>query len=81
MYDHEHEKLFARDSARGNTINNGEYMARSTMMAILGCWVDYTGEAITWEEAMKSTQLLVLIKYPSMAFRLSLPGKDGDTPL
>lgn len=57
MYDVEHQELF--DSIRsGKPINNGLYMVRSTMLAILGRMVSYTGQKITWEEAMKSTEVL-----------------------
>ena len=45
MYDVEHEGLFAAIRS-GKTINNGDYMARSTMLAILGRMVDYTGQPI-----------------------------------
>ena len=38
----------------GKPINNGTYMARSTMLAVLGQMVCYSGQQITWEEAMKS---------------------------
>ncbi len=57
MYDVEHQELF--DSIRsGKPINNGLYMVRSTMLAILGRMVSYTGQKITWDEAMKSTEVL-----------------------
>jgi predicted dehydrogenase len=53
MYDVEHKVLF--DAVRrGQPINNGNYMARSTMMSILGTMVCYTGQQITWEDAAKS---------------------------
>ena len=42
MYDLEHQALFAAIRS-GQAINNGLYMARSTMLAILGRMVDYTG--------------------------------------
>ena len=55
MYQTEHNELFA--SIRNNTpINNGEWMANSTMIAILGRMVAYTGKKITWEEAMNSNE-------------------------
>lgn len=38
----------------GRVINNGEYMAKSTMMAILARMSAYTGRTLTWEEAMNS---------------------------
>ena len=45
MYEAEHKWFFAAIRS-GETINNGDYMARSTMMAILGRLVDYTGQMI-----------------------------------
>jgi len=54
MYDIEHDELFASIKA-GKPINNGVYMSYSTMLAILGRMATYTGQRITWDEAMKST--------------------------
>ena len=53
MYQNEHDEFFASIRS-GNPINNGDYMSRSTMMAILGRMSAYTGKSITWEEAMNS---------------------------
>jgi len=53
MYDVEHQDLFASIRS-GKPINNGNYMANSTMMAVLGQMVVYTGRQITWEEALRS---------------------------
>lgn len=53
MYDAEHKVLF--DAVRrGEPINNGLYMVRSTMLSILGTMVCYTGQQITWDDAVKS---------------------------
>jgi len=53
MYDAEQKVLF--DAVRrGEPINNGLYMVRSTMLSILGTMVCYTGQQITWDEAVKS---------------------------
>ena len=38
----------------GKPINNSLYMARSSMLAIMATWTCYTGQEITWEEAMHS---------------------------
>ncbi len=57
MYQVEHDELFA--SIRGGKpINNGEYMARSTLLAIMGRMAAYTGREITWQMAMDSKQAL-----------------------
>ena len=53
MYDVEHQDLFAAIRA-GQPINNGTYMARSSMMAVLGQMVVYSGQQMTWDQVMKS---------------------------
>jgi predicted dehydrogenase len=57
MYQTEHDELFAA-IRKGKTISQGEDEALSTMIAILGRMVAYTGKKITWEEAMNSTEQL-----------------------
>ncbi|MEX2672730.1 MAG: Gfo/Idh/MocA family oxidoreductase [Phycisphaeraceae bacterium] len=53
MYQNEHNELFA--SIRANEpINNGEYMSHSSMMAIMARMSAYTGQVVTWEQAMNS---------------------------
>jgi myo-inositol 2-dehydrogenase / D-chiro-inositol 1-dehydrogenase len=54
MYEVEHQELFASIRS-GKPLNNGTYMARSSMLAILGQMVVYTGQQLTWDEALKST--------------------------
>ncbi len=53
MFQTEHDELFAAIRA-GNVINDGEWMANSTMLAILGRMVGYSGQSITFEEALNS---------------------------
>jgi len=48
-YQIEHDKLFASIRS-GTPINNGAYMADSTMMCIMGQIACYTGKQITWGE-------------------------------
>ena len=62
MYDVEHVELFA-SIRNGQPINNGVYMSYSTMLAILGRMVNYTGQRITWEQAMASQENLSPEKY------------------
>ncbi|MCC7338296.1 MAG: Gfo/Idh/MocA family oxidoreductase [Pirellulaceae bacterium] len=40
----------------GRTINNTDYMAKSTMMAILARMSSYTGQTLTWEQGIQSQQ-------------------------
>ncbi len=52
-YVHEHEVLM--DHLRnGKKINNAQYVAESTMTAIMGRIAAYTGAEVTWEDVMKS---------------------------
>ncbi len=44
-------------------INNGEYMAKSTLMAIMGRMATYTGQEITWDQAMESEEDLTPERY------------------
>jgi predicted dehydrogenase len=62
MYQTEHDELFA-SIRNGKPINNGEYMAKSTLLAIMGRMAAYTGQEITWEMALNSKEDLTLARY------------------
>ena len=62
MYQVEHNELFAAIRA-GKRIDNSLYMARSTMMAIMGRMTTYTGQRLTWEQAFNSKENLSPAKY------------------
>jgi predicted dehydrogenase len=62
MYQQEHDELFASIRS-GQAINNGEYMCRSSMMAILGRMAGYTGQTISWDQAMASKEDLTPAAY------------------
>ncbi len=51
MYDVEHEELFKAIRGEIPTINNGDYMCKSTLASLMGRDASYTGKRITWEEA------------------------------
>jgi predicted dehydrogenase len=77
MFQTEHDELFG-SIRRGQPINNGEYMAKSTLLAIMGRMAAYTGEAITWEMALNSKENLSPLRYdwdaaPPEA-RIAIPG-------
>lgn len=76
MYDIEHQELFAAIRS-GKPVNNGHYMATSTMLAILGRMVTYTGQTITWEQAINSTQDLSPASYAWDADPPTLPDENG----
>ena len=62
MYDVEHVHLFEA-IRNGNTINNGEYMSYSTLMALMGRDASYTGQEITSEALLNSDVKLGPEKY------------------
>lgn len=69
MYQTEHDELFAAVRA-GKPLNNGAYMAKSTLLAIMGRMAAYTGQAITWEMALNSKEDLTP---PSYDWKQKLP--------
>ena len=57
MYQTEHDELFASIRA-GTPVNDGAYMAHSTMMGIMGRMAAYTGKTLTWEQCLNSQESL-----------------------
>jgi hypothetical protein len=81
MYDVEHVELF-KSIKEGNPINNGQYMCYSTMLAILGRMCTYTGQRITWEEALNSKLDMTPetyewgdVKLPPEVLAVAMPGR------
>ena len=58
MYQTEHDEFFASIRA-GQPINDGTRMAHTTLMALMGRMAAYTGQEITWEQALHSKESLV----------------------
>jgi predicted dehydrogenase len=52
-YQIEHDKLFTAIRS-GEPVNNGNYMVRSTMVAVMGQISCYTGKEVTWEQINQS---------------------------
>ncbi len=77
MHQLEHDAFFAA-LRKGEVINNGDYMAKSTMMALMARMSAYTGQTITWEQAMNSQQDLSPPRYawdvPLKVAPVALPG-------
>ncbi|REJ89760.1 MAG: gfo/Idh/MocA family oxidoreductase [Planctomycetota bacterium] len=83
MYQTEHDEFFLsiRD---GKPINDGDRMWKSTLMGIMGRMAGYTGQQVTWDDALNSEVSLV----PEITngwdtpveFRpIARPGVDGRT--
>jgi predicted dehydrogenase len=81
MYQVEHDELFAGIRA-GKKLNDGDFMAQSTLMGILGRMATYTGKKVTWEQALNSKENLMP---PVLDMGASLPippvALPGITPL
>jgi predicted dehydrogenase len=58
MYTIEHQHLF-RAIRSGETINDGDRMATSTLAGIMGRAAAYTGKEVTWEQMLTSNDKLV----------------------
>ncbi|SPE56748.1 Oxidoreductase domain protein [Verrucomicrobia bacterium] len=58
MYQQEHNELFA-SIRRGEPINDGAWMSQSTLMGLMGRMAAYTGQEVTWEQALNSPETLV----------------------
>ena len=69
MYQTEHDELFASIRA-GKPNNDGVWMTQSTMMAIMGRMAAYTGQEITWDQALNSQDKLVPSEFD---WKMNLP--------
>ena len=58
MYQREHDLLFAA-IRKNQPINNGKRMATSTLLGMMGRMAAYTGQQVTWDQALNSQWKLV----------------------
>jgi predicted dehydrogenase len=79
FYQTEHDELFA-SIRNGQPINNGEYMCKSTLMAIMGRMAAYTGRLITWEMALNSKEDLTPPRYEWGKMPMPAVAQPGVTP-
>ena len=81
MYQNEHDVLFK--SIRSNTArNDGDWMCRSTMLALMGRMAAYTGQTVTWQQAWESKEDLTPATYafgPTPTPPIAVPGKTKFT--
>jgi myo-inositol 2-dehydrogenase/D-chiro-inositol 1-dehydrogenase len=61
-YQVEHDELFQGIRA-GQPVNNGESLAKSTLLAVMGRLATYTGQEITWDMAWNSKEDLTPPSY------------------
>jgi hypothetical protein len=78
MYQIEHDVFFASIRA-GKPINHGDYMSKSTLMAIMGRMATYTGQVINWDQAMASEEDLSPPRYEWGALKVAPVAIPGQT--
>jgi len=79
-YQQEHNELFEAIRA-GKVINNTEYGAKSTLTSIMGRMATYSGQVITWEDAINSEQNLMPDHLAWDANPPALPDDSGFYPV
>ena len=57
MYQQEHDVLFA-SIRKSQPINDGKRMTTSTLLAMMGRMAAYTGQQLTWEQALNSQEVI-----------------------
>jgi predicted dehydrogenase len=76
-YEQEHVDLIASIRA-GEPLNEGRAVAESTLSAIMGRMAAYTGQKVTWEQALNSSEDLTPATYafgPLAVAEVAMPGK------
>ena len=80
-YQQEHDELFAAIAAGEYKFADAENGAKSTMTSLLGRMATYSGQEITWDEAMKSDLSLMPAKFAWDAQPPIMPDEDGLYPV
>jgi len=79
-YQTEHDVLFDA-IVNGKYVNNAEYTAMSTMSAIMGRMATYSGQMVTWDEAMNSDLDLLPKEFDWNANPPVMPNEKGLYPV
>jgi hypothetical protein len=80
-FQHEHDLLFDAIANNRYEFDNAEYGAKSTMTAILGRMATYSGQIVTWEEAINSDINLMPEKLAWDANPPTMPDEEGRYPI
>ncbi|RKQ43158.1 putative dehydrogenase [Roseivirga pacifica] len=79
-YQVEHDRLFA-SIRNGEVISNAEYGAKSTLTAIMGRMATYTGQVITWDQALNADQQLMPDELTWNDTPPTTPDANGNYPI
>ncbi len=80
-YQQEHDELFAAIAAGEYKFADAENGAKSTMTSLLGRMATYSGQEITWDDAMKSDLSLMPATFAWDANPPIMPDQDGFYPV
>jgi predicted dehydrogenase len=80
MFQKEHDELFA-SIRNSRPFNNGDYMAKSSLMAIMGRMACYTGREITWDQALNSREDLSPPRYDWIELPVPAVARPGVTTI
>ena len=81
MYQVEHDELQASIRGDAPTVNDGDFMAQSTLMAILGREAAYTGQKISYTDMLASTTRLGPKEYAFGELAMPTVAEPGVTKL
>lgn len=80
-YQREHDELMASIRGDGPHVFDGDHGATSSMTSVMGRMATYSGQVITWEEAVKSELKLAPERYALDAPPPSIPDEQGNYPV
>ncbi|MEX0315187.1 MAG: dehydrogenase, partial [Allomuricauda sp.] len=76
-YQVEHDRLFAAIRTKSELLADAENGAKSTLAAIMGRMATYSGDIITWDQALNSPLQLVPDNMDWNSTAPTLPDADG----
>ncbi len=79
-YQVEHDELFAA-IRNGDQINDTEFGAKSTLTALMGRMATYSGQVITWDDALNSTKSKMPEEFGWEATPPVVPDENGLYPV
>ena len=77
MYSLEHIEMFKSIRGEIDTINNGDYMSKATMMGIMSREACYSGAKLKWEDALNSEKSYAPSAYESTGAPWNAPDAQG----
>jgi predicted dehydrogenase len=78
-FDLEHVALFS-SIREGQPINNSLYMGRSSLLGIMATWATYSGQVISWDEAVASEYCVAPARLALDAPPPTQPDANGNYP-